>query len=204
MDSHDRNRYDDDLNNGGTVHRHADGTVHSHAHGTEPHAHSAGTMNVRRNRGGLGWLLPLLLLALVVGAAAWMMNRDDDPNRTVDRDATVGTSGTNAASTAAALGALEPGSDVNLTRVRITDVVGDRTFWVGDGDNRALVIIPEDRTAQTGRESRERFMKGQEVSVAGRVAQNGAPEGLDEKDREAVSDADGRVIVARTVRIREQ
>lgn len=93
--------------------------------------------------------------------------------------------------------ALEPGQSVTLRAVQIETVVGDRTFWIGRGDRRALVIIPEDGQAGSGRETRERFRRGQLVTVSGSVPQeNDVPTGLDTADREAVEQAGARVIAA--------
>lgn len=185
MDSNDRtsSNYDNDRIG---VTREAD--LHNRSAAPTPHA-----AQQRRSRRPLGWLLPLLLLALVVGAIFWMMDRDS----VTDRDDVVGTSGRAAGS---AVGALEAGSTVNLARVRVTEVVGDRTFWVGDGDDRALVVIPEDGSGPGTPETRKRFARGEYVRVAGRVSsETYEPKGLDEADRRAVAEADERVIVASRV-----
>lgn len=146
-----------------------------------------------RSHNPLAWLLPLLVAVLAIGAAWWWMERR---GMNISRDV-VGTSGSTASE---GLATLEPGQRVTLRAVEIQSVVGDRTFWIGRGDRRALVVIPEDGAQGSGRETRERFRPGQLVTVSGSVPQSrDVPAGVDGADREAILEAGDRVVVATRV-----
>ena len=196
MDTNDRGRFDQPSHDPLHPNTHQQGV---HSHGTDRHDATGPTMRATApepRRRGMGWVLPVIVLLLIGGLLFATLNRDDvDDDGIADRDAAmVGTSGVSA------LGAMDPGSDVELQRVQIADVVGDRTFWVGEGKNRALVVIPEDGGGAEGREQRERFRSGQYVSINGSVADRDEKfDDLKETDRAAVSKAEGRVVKASRV-----
>lgn len=62
------------------------------------------------------------------------------------------------------------GKRVQLTKVKVLDVVGDRTFYVGSNENqRVLVVLDETKTPNTATEGRYDIKKGQVISFSGEV-----------------------------------
>jgi hypothetical protein len=164
-------------------------------------------------------VLPILLLALVVAGAWWLMQSTPD-QRMAGEEATLGTAGydrgpdagvpgtvgTTGASTPAqgdGLVGVQAGDDVHLHDARITDVAGERTFWIEAGaGNRMLVLAPH-TTGVTGQigDRRETFRAGQTVAIEGRAEQAGEVnvEGLGDVDRRTLESAEGLVIRAMRV-----
>jgi hypothetical protein len=164
-------------------------------------------------------LIPILLLALVVAGAWWLMRSTPD-ERAIEGETTMGSAeygrgpeagipgavGTTGASTPArgdGLVGVEAGDDVHLHDARITDVAGERTFWIEAGaGNRMLVLAPH-TTGVTGQigDRRDTFRAGQTVAIEGRAEQAGEVnvEGLADADRRALESAEGLVIRAMRV-----
>ncbi len=136
------------------------------------------------------WLLPLLLIALLLW---WILDRDDPVETAVAPIASAeapvvdplttpppvaGTVGTEPAAPAAGpitdiatiTGAADAtaliGRQVTLTGVPVPAMAGDRTFWVGEGDRRLFVLLPE---LQPGRPTEDSINvnQGQTVTVSG-------------------------------------
>lgn len=133
-----------------------------------------------------GWLIPLLLVAIV---GAWFFA--DRNRRAPDRDvvATSGTAGGTIASIAGLNARTTAGRRVELQNARVSSVVGDRTFWVSDGSgNRALVVLNEQLSQQSERQLQVKA--GQQAHVTG-IAGDAAtvPQGLDAADQRAVREA---------------
>lgn len=64
------------------------------------------------------------------------------------------------------------GRRVRLTNVKVQDVVGDRTFYVGENANqRVLVVFEEEATPNTPIEGKVDVQKGQTVAVNGVIRQ---------------------------------
>lgn len=60
------------------------------------------------------------------------------------------------------------GRQVNLTAVPVTQMAGDRTFFVGEGSNRLFVILPEGRPGMPTEDSIN-VNQGQRVTVSGTI-----------------------------------
>ncbi len=150
---------------------------------------------IERKSGMPAWLW-LILGALVVAFLIWMFSGDDNDREIVATDvapvavapltdaapmAAPMAGPTDAAATgpitdlAMITGAssLMPmvGREVQLTNVRVQEVVGDRTFWVGtNADQRALIVLNEEPTpGQPGVEGRYDVTAGQVINVNGMV-----------------------------------
>jgi hypothetical protein len=164
-------------------------------------------------------VLPILLLALVVAGAWWLMRTTPD-QRTAGEETTMGTAGyergpdagipgavgTTGASTPAhgdGLVGVQAGDDVHLHDARITDVAGERTFWIEAGAGERMLVLAPHTTGVTGQigDRRETFRAGQTVAIEGRVEQAGEVnvEGLGDVDRRTLESADGLVIRAMRV-----
>lgn len=105
------------------------------------------------------WLLGLLLLALLIWFLVGLLGDDEevveadpieaiepapavapvDPAEPVDDDATI----TSLTALDEALEAGNAGAAVNLTGATVSSLAGDSTFYVGDGTNRALVVLED-------------------------------------------------------------
>ena len=62
------------------------------------------------------------------------------------------------------------GKPVQLTNVRVQDVVGDQTFWVGPSETQHLfVVLEEDRTRAQKVEGQVDVNEGQRVTIRGEI-----------------------------------
>jgi len=154
---------------------------------------------IERKSGGIPWWVWLILAALVIGLLIYMFSGNDDSER-----ASVETTPAVVAPVAPADGTAQPvnnaqatggpitdlamvtgganltsmvGRDVQLSNVRVQEVVGDRTFWVGpDSNQRALVVLNETPTPSTpGTEGRYDVTAGQTINVNGSVRNTNDP-----------------------------
>jgi len=175
----------------------------------------------RPGRSGASVLVPILLLALLVAGAWWLMTATPDQHGAettmgagyetapagpeagvpgvVGREAdTVGTAGRGDG-----LIGVQAGEDVHLHDARITDLAGERTFWIEAGAGERMLVIAPHTTGVSGQigDRREGFRAGQTVAIEGRVEQAGETmvDGLSEADRQAVQSADG--LVLRAIRV---
>jgi hypothetical protein len=165
-------------------------------------------------------VIPILLLALVVAGAWWLM-RTTPEQRGLEGESTLGTTGYEAgpepgipgvvgtpgaagtSGTGDGLVGVQAGDDVHLHDARITDVAGERTFWISAGAGERMLVLAPHTTGVTGQigDRRETFRAGQTVAIEGRVEQARGMdiEGLTAADRNALQSAEGLVI--RAVRV---
>jgi hypothetical protein len=165
-------------------------------------------------------LIPILLLALVVAGAWWLLRTAPD-QRGMEGEGTLGTTGYEAGPEAGIPGVVgrpgtvgttgvgdglvgvEAGDEVHLHDARITDVAGERTFWIEAGAGERMLVLAPHTTGVTGQigDRRETFRAGQTVAIEGRVEQAGEVnvEGLGDIDRRTLESADGLVIRAMRV-----
>jgi hypothetical protein len=181
--------------------------------------HDAYATDTRTSPSAAAVLIPVLLLALVVAGAWWLM-RATPEDRGIGGETTMGTAGyetgpdagipgtvgTTGASTPShgdGLVGLQAGDDVHLHDARITDVAGERTFWIEAGAGERMLVLAPHTTGVTGQigDRRETFRAGQTVAIEGRAEQAGdvRVEGLGDADRSALESAEGLVIRAMRV-----
>jgi hypothetical protein len=159
-------------------------------------------------------LIPILLLALVIAGAWWLMRTAPEQRGTETAATTgyeagpeagvpgvVGTPGATGTTGAGdGLVGLQAGDDVHLHDARITDVAGERTFWIAGGAGERMLVLAPHTTGVTGQvgDRREGFRAGQTVAIEGRVEQAGttSTEGLTMADQSALQAADGLIIRA--------
>jgi hypothetical protein len=166
---------------------------------------------------GAAIAIPILLLALVVAGAWWLMRTTPD-QRGMQGEGTLGTTGYEAGPEAGIPGVVgrpgtagttgvgdgligvQAGDDVHLHDARITTVAGERTFWIQAGPGEQMLVIAPHTTGVTGQigDRRETFRAGQTVAIEGRVEDAGSVDvqGLTEADRGAIQGAEGLVIRA--------
>lgn len=128
-----------------------------------------------------GWLVPLLLLAVV---AVWWMSRRDTPGVTRD---VVGTTGSQSdiVRELRMVSGSAAGRRAELDNVSVTSVPGDRTFWVTDeAGGRALVMIQE-----RGGEQQTEIRAGQRLTVHGTIQRAEDATVQDPADRQALQEA---------------
>jgi hypothetical protein len=173
----------------------------------------------RRRPSAAATILPILLLALVVGAAWWLMRTTPEERGMENQTAmgtpgyeagpeagipgTVGTTGASTPSRGDGLVGVQAGDEVHLHDARITDIAGERTFWIEAGAGDRMLVIAPHTTGVSGQvgDRRETFRAGQTVAIEGRVEQSGnlEVEGLNAADRQALASAEGLVIRAMRV-----
>ncbi len=142
-------------------------------------------------KSGIPWWAWLILAVLVAALLIWMFSGDDDRDRTttdlnpvavapvddraltatpIDQAATGPITDLAMITGATGLTAMI-GRPVQLGNVRVQEVVGDRTFWVGpSADQRALVVLNEEATpGQPGVEGRYDVTVGQVINVNGMI-----------------------------------
>lgn len=162
---------------------------------------------IKVQRKGAPWWVWLLLAVLAIALIWWAIESfgDDDaepPPATTDTVAVETPApeaeepqGEAITDLGALLDAGDPtalvGREVRLEDVRVLEMVGDATFWVGrDADNRAFVILDEQiPSPPPDVEGRVNVNTGQTVDIVGAVrAGNDLPGGdvLDQGDRDAV------------------
>lgn len=131
----------------------------------------------------LWWLLLLLLAGLLLW---WLLSDDDDEIEPVDEDVVIAdefdddvavlddVSVAGPITTVAALTGLATmiGQDVDLSGVRVTELAGDMAFYVGEGDNRTLVLFDETQTPGTPTEGLVDVNVGSMVDIDGEVRAN--------------------------------
>lgn len=142
-------------------------------------------------KSGIPWWVWLILAVLVIAFFIWMFTGDDDADRVATdlnpvevvpvvpvTDATMAAPNdpagpiTDLTMITGATGLTSMvGRQVQLGNVRVQEVVGDRTFWVGSSaDQRALVVLNEVATpGQPGVEGRYDVTAGQVVNVNGTI-----------------------------------
>jgi hypothetical protein len=156
--------------------------------------------------------ISIVLVALVIAGVWWVMGTTPDPSEpettTTGYEAApdagvpgvVGTPGATGTSGAGdGLIGLEAGDEVNLHDARITEVAGDRTFWIAAGAGERMLVLAPHATGVAGQVGqREGFRAGQAVTIEGRAERADATsmEGLDTADREVLQAADGLIIRA--------
>lgn len=153
-------------------------------------------------KSGIPWWAWLILAALVVALLIWMFNGDDDADKVatdltpaevvpvvvapVDDAAMMAAPNDQAGTgpitelamiTGASGLTSMVGRQVQLGNVRVQEVVGDRTFWVGpSADQRALVVLNEEPTPnQPGVEGRYDVTTGQVINVNGTIRNTNDP-----------------------------
>lgn len=150
---------------------------------------------VKRESGGIPWWVWALLALLVLALLFWLFDSDDEtetmavdpvaPVAVAPLDPVAGnTSAMTAEGTANATGPITDiatfantgdltglvGREVQLSNVRVQEVVGDRSFWVGpSADQRAFVVLNEVPTPGTPTEGRYDVTAGQTINVNGQV-----------------------------------
>ncbi|MBA3231441.1 MAG: hypothetical protein H0T05_01350 [Acidobacteria bacterium] len=170
----------------------------------------------RGSRAGSAFI-PILLLALVIAGAWWLM-RTAPEQRGTETAATTGyeagpqagvpgvvgapdTVGTAGAGTG--LVGVEAGDDVHLHDARITALGGERTFWIAAGAGDRMLVLAPHTTGMTGQigDRREGFRAGQTVAIEGRIEAAGSlsTEGLSAADQNALQSADG--LILRAIRV---
>lgn len=137
-----------------------------------------------KEKSGVPWWVWLLAALLVLGLLVWWIAREGDEEAVVavpaaETVAAVEPVGTVpvadgaitdlAAITGAADLTAMTGREVRLTGVPVESVVGDRGFFIGSGDQRAFVVLNEQRTPNTPIEGRYDVTAGQVVNVNGSI-----------------------------------
>ena len=123
----------------------------------------------RRNAVRLG--IPAIIVAALAIIALWRVGPPpEEPHA-------VGTNGVASAaeplrSVAEVLGSNVVGRQASLERVRIREVVTDRTYWIGSGDERAFVVLDPD----VKRIGIVRMVPGARVTLVGLVRPAPEPE----------------------------
>lgn len=146
-------------------------------------------------KSGIPWWVWLLLALLAFGLLIWLFNRDDENEVAVadttpavvtpaetpgaiapaaDANMAAGTATGPITDIAMLVGATNlasmVGRPVQLTNVRVQDVVGDRTFWVGpDANQRAFVVLNEQPTPGQPPEGRYNVEPSQVIGINGVV-----------------------------------
>lgn len=128
-----------------------------------------------RKTSRIPWWVWLVSALILVGVLFWLVADNDRDDLVAIVPATVVSTATVAPVTDLATVIAAPdlrvlvGRSVQLDSVRVDEVVGDRTFWVGpDANHRALVVLNEQPTpGQPGVEGRYDVTAGQVVDVNG-------------------------------------
>lgn len=142
-------------------------------------------------KSGTPWWLWLIVAAAVLALLIYMFSGDEAERDPVVEPVTAAApvdgqaaSAMNNSATGAAAGAVTDlalitgatgltsmiGREVQLNNVRVQEVVGDRTFWVGpDTNQRALVVLNEERTPGQATEGRYDVTPGQIINVNGTI-----------------------------------
>jgi hypothetical protein len=165
---------------------------------------------IKVERKGPPWWLWVLLALLAVALVWWAIAAfgDEDGEAPATEAAAVGAPAATAPASAATderaltdiatvLDADDPsalvGREVDLRGVRVLEMVGDATFWVGRGpDQRIFVILDEQIPSPPPEvEGRVNVNAGQMVDIKGVMRRGGDLPGgdvLDQRDRDALGD----------------
>jgi hypothetical protein len=130
---------------------------------------------VEKKHGMPGWLIPLLVgLAILAIILFFVLGNDDDDIERAD----IETTDTDRYALAAVAvddvtddrEGLMMGNEVELTNVRVGEVVNDEGFYVSDGNERIFVALDEVPTPQTpGTEGRYDINEGMMINLTGRL-----------------------------------
>lgn len=127
-------------------------------------------------KSGIPWWVWLILALVVIAIAWWLIASGDD-----DAETTAVQEPVPAVESAGPITDLTTilnvadrstltGREVQLTGVPVGEVVGDRTFYVGSGDQRVFVVLDEVATpGQPGVEGRYDVTTGQTINLSGSV-----------------------------------
>lgn len=127
-------------------------------------------------KSGIPWWVWLILALVVVAVAWWLLANGDDDIETAavtapaPAVAPAGPITDLTTITTAADRSVLIGREVQLTGVPVGDVVGDRTFYVGSGDQNVFVVLDQVPTpGQPGVEGRYDVTSGQTINLTGSV-----------------------------------
>lgn len=140
---------------------------------------------IERKSSGVPWWVWLLGALLLIALLFWLLSDNDREEvaavAPVEQSAVVAAPAAEAGgpitdlatlTSAGGLAALV-GREVRLSAVPVTSVVGDRTFFVGEGPQRAFVVLNEQPAPGNDVEGRYNVQQGQMVDVNGVVRRTG-------------------------------
>ena len=139
---------------------------------------------IERKSSGVPWWVWLLGALLLIALLFWLLSDNDreevaavapvEQSAVVAPAAEAGGPITDLATLTGAGGlAALVGRDVRLSAVPVTSVVGDRTFFIGEGNQRAFVVLNEQAAPGNDVEGRYDVRQGQLVDVNGVVRRTG-------------------------------